>query len=71
MNIGQAKVTALVTVGQTRMVHPKQMQNCYLHPIHRLGTVEEIVDALRYLESAHFVTGEVIHVDGGAHAGKW
>jgi NAD(P)-dependent dehydrogenase (short-subunit alcohol dehydrogenase family) len=42
-----------------------------LHPISRLGRVQEIVDALIYLESAAFVTGEVIHVDGGAHAGKW
>ena len=42
-----------------------------LHPIHRLGTVQEIVEALLYLEKATFVTGEVLHVDGGAHAGKW
>jgi NAD(P)-dependent dehydrogenase (short-subunit alcohol dehydrogenase family) len=42
-----------------------------LHPIHRLGAVQEIVDALLYLEKATFMTGEVLHVDGGAHAGKW
>lgn len=42
-----------------------------LHPIKRIGTVQEIVDAVVYLEKAEFVTGEVIHVDGGAHAGKW
>jgi len=42
-----------------------------LHPIKRLGTIDEIVEALLYLDSAHFVTGEVLHVDGGAHAGKW
>jgi len=41
------------------------------HPIRRLGTVEEIVDALLFFEKATFVTGEVLHVDGGAHAGKW
>jgi len=41
------------------------------HPIHRLGTVPEIVDTLLFLELATFVTGEVVHVDGGAHAGKW
>lgn len=41
------------------------------HPIHRLGTVQEIVDVLLFLENATFVTGEVVHVDGGAHAGKW
>ena len=42
-----------------------------LHPIERLGTVEEIVDAALFLVRAPFVTGEVLHVDGGAHAGRW
>src|SRR5262245_12758229 len=42
-----------------------------LHPIGRLGTTAEIVDAVMYLDSAPFVSGEVLHVDGGAHAGKW
>jgi enoyl-[acyl-carrier-protein] reductase (NADH) len=27
--------------------------------------------AVMYLNDAKFVTGEVLHVDGGAHAGKW
>jgi NAD(P)-dependent dehydrogenase (short-subunit alcohol dehydrogenase family) len=42
-----------------------------LHPIQRLGTVQEVVDAALFLVRAPFVTGEVLHVDGGAHAGKW
>lgn len=42
-----------------------------LHPLGRLGEVQEIVDAVLYLESAAFVTGETLHVDGGAHAGHW
>ena len=42
-----------------------------LHPIHRMGNTREIVDAVMYLNSATFVTGEVLYVDGGAHAGKW
>jgi NAD(P)-dependent dehydrogenase (short-subunit alcohol dehydrogenase family) len=42
-----------------------------LHPIQRLGTVQEIVDAALFLVRAPFITGEVLHVDGGAHAGKW
>ena len=42
-----------------------------LHPMKRIGTVEEIVDAVLYLEDARFVTGETLHVDGGQHAGKW
>ena len=42
-----------------------------LHPIPRLATVQEIVDAALFLVRAPFITGEVIHVDGGAHAGRW
>jgi NAD(P)-dependent dehydrogenase (short-subunit alcohol dehydrogenase family) len=42
-----------------------------LHPLGRVGEVQEIVDAVLYLESATFVTGETLHVDGGAHAGHW
>lgn len=42
-----------------------------LHPLKRMGEVQEIVDAVLYLESAEFVTGEVLHVDGGQHAGRW
>ena len=42
-----------------------------LHPIRRLGTVEEVAEAVLYLHEAKFVTGQVLHVDGGAHAGKW
>jgi NAD(P)-dependent dehydrogenase (short-subunit alcohol dehydrogenase family) len=42
-----------------------------LHPLGRMGEVREIVEAILYLESATFVTGETLHVDGGAHAGHW
>jgi NAD(P)-dependent dehydrogenase (short-subunit alcohol dehydrogenase family) len=42
-----------------------------LHPLGRMGEVQEIVDAVLFLESAAFVTGETLHVDGGAHAGHW
>ena len=42
-----------------------------LHPIQRLAAVSEVVDAVLYLAGAPFVTGEVLHVDGGAHAGRW
>ena len=42
-----------------------------LHPLGRMGEVREIVEAVLYLESAGFVTGETLHVDGGAHAGHW
>lgn len=42
-----------------------------LHPLGRMGEIREIVEAILYLESATFVTGETLHVDGGAHAGHW
>jgi NAD(P)-dependent dehydrogenase (short-subunit alcohol dehydrogenase family) len=42
-----------------------------LHPLGRMGEVNEVVEAVLYLESAAFVTGETLHVDGGAHAGHW
>lgn len=42
-----------------------------LHPLGRMGEVREVVEAVLYLDSATFVTGETLHVDGGAHAGHW
>lgn len=40
-----------------------------LHPVKRLGEVKDIVDAVLFLEGAAFVTGEILHVDGGQSAG--
>ena len=40
-----------------------------LHPLGRLGDVDDVVDAVLYLEQAGFVTGELLHVDGGQSAG--
>jgi NAD(P)-dependent dehydrogenase (short-subunit alcohol dehydrogenase family) len=40
-----------------------------LHPVARMGEVRDIVDAVLYLEGAAFVTGEILHVDGGQSAG--
>jgi NAD(P)-dependent dehydrogenase (short-subunit alcohol dehydrogenase family) len=40
------------------------------HPLGRMGEVSDIVDAVLYLQSATFVTGENIRVDGGVHAGR-
>ena len=41
-----------------------------LHPVGRMREISDIVDAILYLESAPFVTGETIHVDGGRSAGR-
>ncbi|MET9406100.1 SDR family oxidoreductase [Streptomyces sp. NPDC002935] len=40
-----------------------------LQPVRRLGEITDIVDAVLYLENAPFVTGEILHVDGGVSAG--
>jgi NAD(P)-dependent dehydrogenase (short-subunit alcohol dehydrogenase family) len=40
-----------------------------LMPVGRMGEVADIVEAVLYLESASFVTGEIVHVDGGEAAG--
>lgn len=34
------------------------------------GDVADVVDAILYLESASFVTGAILHVDGGQSAGR-
>jgi NAD(P)-dependent dehydrogenase (short-subunit alcohol dehydrogenase family) len=41
-----------------------------LHPVGRLGEQSDIADAVIYLENAPFVTGEILHVDGGVSAGR-
>ena len=41
-----------------------------LHPLGRMGEIHEVVDAVLFLEDAAFVTGEIIHVDGGQSAGR-
>ncbi|HET7742847.1 MAG TPA: SDR family oxidoreductase [Mycobacterium sp.] len=40
-----------------------------LHPVGRVGEVSDVVDAVLYLENASFVTGEILHLDGGQSAG--
>jgi NAD(P)-dependent dehydrogenase (short-subunit alcohol dehydrogenase family) len=40
-----------------------------LHPVGHMGEITDIVGAILYLETAGFVTGEIVHVDGGQSAG--
>ncbi|NLP63659.1 SDR family NAD(P)-dependent oxidoreductase [Paraburkholderia sacchari] len=40
-----------------------------LHPMDHMGEMSDIVNAILYLDSAPFVTGEILHVDGGQVAG--
>ena len=41
-----------------------------MHPLGRMGEMSDIVNAILYLDSAPFVTGEILHVDGGQSAGQ-
>jgi NAD(P)-dependent dehydrogenase (short-subunit alcohol dehydrogenase family) len=52
-------------------MHPVEAHGAYagLHPLGRMGEIEEIVHGVLYLEDAAFVTGETLHVDGGQSAG--
>ena len=40
-----------------------------LHPVGHMGEIDDIVQAILYLDGANFVTGEILHVDGGQSAG--
>jgi len=42
-----------------------------LSPLGRIGASKDIAEAVFYLTEASQVTGEVLHVDGGAHLGRW
>jgi len=52
-------------------MHPVEtyVQLAALHPLGRMGEISDVVNAILYLESASFVTGEIVHVDGGQSAG--
>ena len=42
-----------------------------LSPMGTISTAEEVASAVVYLSESRQITGEVLHVDGGAHNGKW
>jgi NAD(P)-dependent dehydrogenase (short-subunit alcohol dehydrogenase family) len=52
-------------------MHPPEAHQALaaLHPMGRMGDVSDVVDAVLYLDGAQFVTGEILHVDGGQAAG--
>ena len=53
-------------------MHPRERHEALarFHPIGHLGEVTDIAEAVLYLESAGFVTGEILHVDGGSNVGS-
>jgi NAD(P)-dependent dehydrogenase (short-subunit alcohol dehydrogenase family) len=54
-------------------MHPAETHSTLagLHPVGRMGEIRDVVDAVLYLENAGFITGEILHVDGGQNAGRW
>ncbi|RWN59366.1 SDR family oxidoreductase [Mesorhizobium sp.] len=52
-------------------MHPLETHEALgaLHPVGRMGEIADIVESILYLESASFVTGEILHVDCGQSAG--
>lgn len=52
-------------------MHPAETHEALagLHPLGRMGEISDVVDAITYLETAPFITGEILHVDGGQSAG--
>lgn len=62
-----------VSAGAIRTpMHPPETHQFLagLQPMGRIGETQEILDAVLYLEKAEFVTGEILHVDGGWSAGR-
>jgi NAD(P)-dependent dehydrogenase (short-subunit alcohol dehydrogenase family) len=53
-------------------MHPAEYHQTLaaMHPVGRMGEVSDVVDGVLYLERSPFVTGEVLHVDGGQSAGR-
>ena len=49
--------------------HPPRRSG--MEPVGRMGEIRDIVEAVLFLENASFVTGEILHVDGGQAAGHW
>jgi NAD(P)-dependent dehydrogenase (short-subunit alcohol dehydrogenase family) len=41
-----------------------------LPPLGHVGQVSDVVDGIMYLESAPYITGEILHIDGGRTAGR-
>ena len=64
--------TVALGVIKTPMHKPETYESLKgMHPIGRMGEIKEVVDAILFLTDATFTTGEILHVDGGAHAGRW
>jgi NAD(P)-dependent dehydrogenase (short-subunit alcohol dehydrogenase family) len=54
-------------------LHPQEKHPILakMHPLGRLGEVPEIVEAALYLDAGPYLTGQILHVDGGRSVGRW
>ncbi len=52
-------------------MHKDDRKDSTLQPARKIGTVKDVADAVLYLAEAGHVSGEVLHVDGGAPARRW
>ena len=52
-------------------IHPAESEDLggRLPPLGRAGQVSDVVDAILFLESSPYITGEILHIDGGQIAG--
>jgi NAD(P)-dependent dehydrogenase (short-subunit alcohol dehydrogenase family) len=69
-----ATIVIAVAPGVVDTPPHKNSPNAFLKTLSPMGTISawrDIADAVVYLTEARHVTGEVLHVDGGAHAGRW
>jgi NAD(P)-dependent dehydrogenase (short-subunit alcohol dehydrogenase family) len=63
-----------VAPGQVDTPLHKNSARDFMRTLSPMGTISEpkdIAEAVVYLTEARTVTGEVLHVDGGAHVGRW
>jgi NAD(P)-dependent dehydrogenase (short-subunit alcohol dehydrogenase family) len=53
-------------------MHPEEYHELLgsFHPLGRMGEASEVASAVLFLDSAEFITGEILHVDGGQSAGR-
>jgi NAD(P)-dependent dehydrogenase (short-subunit alcohol dehydrogenase family) len=57
--------------GHTDDQYTKFLEHCKsTHALGRPGTADEVANTIAFLasDSASFITGELVHVDGGRHA---
>lgn len=65
------RVNAVALGNINTPMHPAEIHDVLsaFNPIGRLGETSEVADAVRFLDAAPFITGEILHVDGGQSAG--